>query len=320
MFKSYGHEIDAPKILPAYTVEPTKIMEEALVECTFLEWALWEACYCCQGFFTVAIWEHWCGSYKKQGQVFEAGRQCAGHCTIVLVPSGRFCIWVSCLMASDGKQHSELEERGNGVTFSRHKSKCICWRTWTLGQRSPGCSFCDEVLAFHVSFSSCAPGPRFSAWGTREQVLVNRCLCMHLFYFSDGGQHAHCRRDRTYLFLSAPISPAVHEKGGGMMNDDVLVCCTVSLAFFFFTLLFLALCISPSLLESIISWCRILCVQCFRTMGHRIPCRLIIRRFCSELVAIRRKWVPTTLWLRLSWRGFSCRLDLCEWFVRQQWC
>lgn len=48
-------------------------------------------------------------------------------------------------------------------------------------------------------------------------------MCTSFLFLSDGGLHAHCRRDRTYLFLSASISRTVHEQTGETMNDDVCV-------------------------------------------------------------------------------------------------
>lgn len=88
----------------------------------------------------------------------------------------------------------------------------------------PGVLLYGEVLASRVSFFPCNPLAQDFALEAPMStfLLTGACACIFSF-FSDGGQHAHCRRDRTYLFLSASISRAVHEQTGETMNDDVCV-------------------------------------------------------------------------------------------------
>lgn len=70
-------------------------------------------------------------------------------------------------------------------------------------------------------------------------------MCTTFLFLSDGGLHAHCRRDRTYLFLSASISYTVHEQTGETMNDDVCVLLYSFTSFFFKTVLFISTCTLP---------------------------------------------------------------------------
>lgn len=115
----------------------------------------------------------------------------------------------------------------------------------------------------------------------RRFLLTGACACIFSFSMMEGNMHTVTGTEHTSSFLHLSLLLFMRKEEEWWTMTCFLLYSFTSL--FFSILLFLALCISPSLLDSVISRCRILCGECFRTMGHRIPYRLIIRRFCSEL-------------------------------------
>lgn len=162
---------------------------------------------------------------QKWGQEFGAVRQCPGHRTTAMVSLGGFAF------QRVGRRHV----RTHVMAFRawRKRQQCHIHPARAKMHLMEDLAFWSkeswEFLLWWVSCSRCViyslcPRPkifRFKAL-TNMFLLTGARACI-FFFFSDGGQHARCRRDRTYLFLSASISQAIHEQRGVMMNDNVCV-------------------------------------------------------------------------------------------------
>lgn len=162
---------------------------------------------------------------QKWGHEFGAGRQRPGHHTTVLVLSGGFAFqqvgWrhvtthVMVFRAWRKRQQCQIHL----ARAKMHLMEDLAFwskESWEFLLWWGSCSL-------SVIYSLC-PRPKISCFKalTNMFLLTGARACI-FFFFSDGGQHARCRRDRTYLFLSASISHAIHEQRGVMMNDDVCV-------------------------------------------------------------------------------------------------